>query len=205
MLILQDLLLVVSGALGALLLRTGAKIAVKVHADTRSLAEYYCSDENANPGPGVLSQGWGKKVSDPKASNRYAWAHGNNQVGSWPREHTIYGPYTNDFGKPGFYKVTFRVRCLEDLPPSKHAIVVLDVVRAPFSDEVGMALMGQRVIRAKDLKKTYKRFNVYCHYTGGGIYEYRCSVIGKDLLKPENTVLFDTIKIYRDFPLGDVF
>jgi hypothetical protein len=205
MLILQDLLLVISGALGTLLFRTGAKITVKVHADTRPLAEYYCSDENASPGPGRLSQGWGKKVPDRKASNGYAWAHGNNQVGSSPREHTIYGPYTNDFGKPGFYKVTFRLRCLEDLPPSKDVVVVLDVVRAPFSDEVGMALMGQRVIRARDLKKAYKRFNVYCHYTGGGIYEYRSSVIAKNLLKNENAVLFDTIKVYRHFPLWDVF
>jgi len=205
MLTFQDLLLVISGALGTLLLRTGAKITVKVHADTRPLAEYHCSDENARPGPGRLSQGCGMKVSDRKASNGYAWAHGSNQVGSSPREHTIYGPYTNDFGKPGYYKVTFRVRCCEDLPISNEPIVVLDVVRAPFSDEVGMALMGQRVIRARELTKVYKRFNVYCHYTGGGIYEYRCSVIATDHFKTTNTVLFDTIKIYRHFPLWDVF
>lgn len=205
MLIIQDLLLVISGAVGTLLLRSGAKLAVKLDADTRPLKKYYCSDKNVVPNPGRLSQGRGDKVSDRAASKRYAWAHGSNQVGPSPREHTIYGPYTNDFGNPGFYKVSFRLRCLKDLPSSDDPIVVLDVVRSPFSEEHGMALLGQRVISARELKMEYKRFNVYCHYVGGGIYEYRCSVVSNNLLKDGNTVLFDTIKVYRHFRIWDVF
>lgn len=201
--LIQDLILVIGGAMGALVLRSAAKLAVKLRAERKPVAEYHCSDENV--GPGGLSHGWGKKISDRSASNGSAWSSGENQVGPLRREHTIYGPYTNDFGKPGYYKVTFRVRCLTDLSPSNDSIVVLDVVRAPFSLEKGMVLIGQRVIRARELKRVYKYFNVYCYYAGGGIYEYRSSVNAKELLKTANSVLFDTIKVYRHFPTWDIF
>jgi hypothetical protein len=197
----QEIAILLSGALGALLIRSGIKLAIKLLAERKPLAEYDCGNENT--GPGCLRKSWGKRISDPKATNNQAWTYSNDRIEP-RREHTIYGPYTNDFGKPGSYKVIFRIRCLNHFdwssksPPSPNdTVIVLDVVQTPFSKQQGMVMTGQRMIRAQELKPTYKNFVVNCYYAGGGIYEYRCSVMRDKLPKSDNTFLFDNIKVYR--------
>lgn len=194
---------VISGALGVEILRSGIKLVRKLRAERKPLIVYDCGDKNTDPG--YLRKSWGKRFPDEKASNNQAWAYSNDRIQPL-REHTIYGPYTNDFGKLGSYKVTFRIRCqnhfdFSNTPPSPHdTVIVLDVVKTPFAEEKTMMLMGQRNIQAQELKTTYKDFNVYCNYAGGGIYEYRCSVIRDKLPKTDNTFLFDSIEVYRQLP-----
>ena len=199
---------VISGALGVSILRSGIRLVRKLQAERKPLAEYDCGDENTDPG--CLRKSWGKRFPDESASNNQAWAYSNDRIEP-RREHTIYGPYTNDFGKPGSYKVTFRIRCLSNFdfsskgPPLPHdTVIVLDVVRTPFAKEQSMIILGQRIVRAQELKATYKNFNINCHYAGDGIYEYRCSVIRDKLPKSENTFLFDSIKVYRQLPAWEI-
>jgi hypothetical protein len=191
-----------SGAVGALLLRSLFKLTGKLLSERLPVAVYRCAVHDT--GPGGLHHGWGGAEMDEVASGGDAWAHGANQVSVFKREHTIFGPYTNDFGRPGYYKVTFRLRGRRNFPKTDAVVAVLDVVRAPFAYEKDLILIGQRVIRAREMKNSYRAFNIYCYYSGVGIYEYRCCVKADKFNISENSVLFDTIKVYRHFPIWDI-
>lgn len=101
------LLSALGGALGALLFRSLLRFAGKVWAERKPLAVYDCADDTHRPGG--FWHGSGTRVPvDPIATNGRSWEHAPQTTGS-DHPHSIYGPHVNDFGKPGYYRVTFRV------------------------------------------------------------------------------------------------
>jgi hypothetical protein len=168
------------GAVSALLLRSMLKLIWILYYRLRPIATYNCA-EDAPAKPGELRHTWGQRVPDPKSASKYAWEYGNNRIErpgeSITGEHTIYGPYINDFGRPGYYRIRFRIRAID----------------LPKTDE---AMLGQRILRAHQLSKNYKYFDIVCFAEGTGVYEYRCAVFEKAQSIQGRKIHFDTIKIY---------
>ena len=197
---LSLLIAALSGAVAALLLRSGLRLAAKTWVSRTPLATYDCSVD-LDGKPGVLWHAWGCRVTDPDATDRQAWEHTDQQRSA--REHTIYGPYANDFGKPGFYKITFRVFGL-GFGRSIEPVIVLDVVQAPFGGRTDYVLLGQRIVKARELNGSYKDFSVFCYATGSGVYEYRCRVLPSAYRPDQHTIRFDAVKVYFHLPIWEV-
>jgi hypothetical protein len=141
------------------MLRSTLKLIGALFARWTPLAVYDCACPEPSK-PGDLRHSWGEPVPDPACTNRKAWEYSSTYIvrpgePTITGEHTIYGPYLNDFGKPGFYRVRFRI-CGSDLPKTDEPVIVLNVVQARFGTEQILRLLGQRVIRAKELSGTYQ-------------------------------------------------
>ena len=196
--LLPLLISALGGAVSALILRSLLKLIGIFYYRVKPIATYNCATgEPAKPGE--LRHTWGQRVSDPKSTSKYAWEYGTNRIErpgeSITGEHTIFGPYINDFGKPGYYRIRFRIRAI-NLPKTDESIISLDVVQARFGTESVLRLLGQRVLKARDLLESYKYFDVICFAAGTGVYEYRCAVFEKAESIKGKRILFDTIKIY---------
>ena len=145
-----------SGAVGALLLRSILRLISKLRAGRIPLVVYDCAlDESDNPG--IIRHGWGKRVLDRGATDNNAWEHNWTTQIRQNKEHTIFGPYTNDFGMPGFFKIAFRVFG-SGFSQTNDPVVALDVVQAPFGGTTEYILIGQRIIIAKELNISYRDF-----------------------------------------------
>jgi hypothetical protein len=195
------------GAVAALFLRAFFKFISKLLVELKPLAAYGCADSpSKRPGIliGIVSHGKGRKVDDKRAINKRAWEHSLDPAEA-NRMHTIYGPYVNDFGKPGFYKVRFRIYG-EGFSDDESPVVILDVIQRPvFMKDDDLVLLGQRVVRAKDLSPKYKGFDVYCYVAGSGTYEYRCLVIAESFEPDKHRLRFDVIRVYNHVPGWDIF
>lgn len=194
------------GAVAALFFRSLLRLAGKIWAERSPVAQYGCADTSAirpHIFTGLLLHGKGRSVDDPRALKRRAWEHSSDNA-EGDGEHTVYGPYVNDFGKPGFYRVSFLVYGSgfsdEDLP-----VVILDVIQRPFfmRDDT-LIVLGQRVIRARELKSEYTSFDVYCYAAGSGTHEYRCLVIAEYFNPERHTLRFDTIQVHRHIPAWEI-
>lgn len=142
-------------------------------------------------------------VKDEHATNGLSWEHTSEPV-EGEGIHTICGPYVNDFGKPGFYKVRFRI-CGVGFQHHETPVVVLDIIHRPaFLREDNLVLLGQRVVRDKELSPKYKDFDIYCYVAGIGNYEYRCLVISDSHIQGKQ-LRFDTIKVYVHVPTSELF
>jgi hypothetical protein len=196
--LLSLLISALGGAVGALILRSLLKFIVVFYYRVKPLAIYSCANNEPSKA-GELRHTWGQRIYDPKSSSKYAWEYGTNRIErpgeSITGEHTIYGPYINDFGKPGFYRIRFRIRAM-NLPKTDESIISLDVVQARFGTEAVLRLLGQRILKARELSKSYKYFDVVCFASGTGVYEYRCAVFGDAESIKGKKILFDNIKIY---------
>lgn len=195
------------GAIAALLLRALFRFIRKLISESKPLGIYYCADvPNERPHilVGILSHGKGKKVSDKLASNNFAWEH-SIQPAESDMMHTIYGPYVNDFGKPGFYKVRFRIYG-EGFSINDDSVLILDIIQRPiFMNDENLILLGQRVIKSKELSNKYKYYDVYCYVTGSGTFEYRALVISDVFNSNRHILRFDVIKVYNHIPTWEIF
>ena len=77
------------GALAALVIRSGAKIAANYWSSVRSIAEYDCADEGSETDRAKMWHGHGECVKDDHASNGLAWAH--KPRADAKHEHTLFG------------------------------------------------------------------------------------------------------------------
>ena len=186
------------GALGALVLRSVVRLIAAVISRHTPLAIYECANTEKSE-IGALRHSWGYEISDSESKSGTAWEYNSipiNRPGERvTREHTIFGPYLNDFGKPGFYRVCFRL-CGKGFPEIEECIIALDVVQARFGTEQTLRLLGQKIIRKKELSGKYQKFNIVCHVPGTGVYEYRCSVIPKGTDVGKCVIRFDRITVY---------
>lgn len=193
--------------MAALFLRSFFKFLSKRAAERKPLAIYDCADVISKPEgkpnwPGTLTHGKGRCVGDLDATNKRAWKY-TPEIAEEALEHTIYGPYVNDFGKPGFYKISFRIRG-EGFANSEQPIAILDVIQRPQFQVQNIVVLGQRVVRSKELSSEYKDFDVYCYAAGSGTYEYRCYVIPESFEQRICTLLFDNIRIYIHIPTWEL-
>jgi hypothetical protein len=203
--ILALLISALGGAVAALVLRSALRLIVILRARLNPLAVYDCAVPEPSK-PAELRHTWGCQVSDSESTNGKAWEYkpirierpGEQVTG----EHTIYGPYVNDFGKPGFYRVRFRIRGM-GLPQTDERVIALDVVQAPFGTDEVLRLLGQKIVRARDVSRSYQLFDVKCYASGTGVYEYRCTVFKDAVALKDCRILFDNVKVYSYPPVWE--
>ena len=194
------------GALGALVLRSTLKVAGAVRARLTPLAVHQCAA--SRKGPGEFHQCYGKETKDKCSTTENVWVHNGIKIASQPphmstEEHTIYGPYVNDFGKPGFYRVSFRLRGKAFPKDDKNkTILTLDVVQSSFGTEHVLRLLGQRIITAKELSGSYQYFDIVCYASGTDVYEYRCTVSSD--IRDHAIIFFDCVKVYSHPSILDI-
>lgn len=195
------LIAALTGAVSALLLRSALRFVVKVWVGRTVIATYDCAEEMGER-PGVLWHAWGSRVPDNDATSRQAWEHSNRKLKE-NVEHTFFGPYVNDFGKPGFFKVTFRLFGI-GFGKTSEPVLVLDVVQAPFGGRTDFVLLSQRIIRARELTGSYQDFSLVAYATGSGVYEYRCRVRPEAYREGQITLRFDHVRVYYHVPIWEV-
>lgn len=199
---------IIAGAVGALIVwllgwlrRLGAKLLARFWP----VAEYRCDEDRGLPGR--LKHSWGQSVDDSCAEKDRAWEHTAKHVGGPEGNATIYGPYTNDFAKPGYYKVVFGVYG-SGFDGSEEPVVLLQVTQTLVTYDSGrqetvnwfQMPIGQRIVKAKELKPEYKKFDVLCYASGPNTYEYRAFVYPMFHDSKKHTVRFDTIRVCRFVP-----
>jgi hypothetical protein len=196
------------GAVGALILRSALKVTGAVWTRLTPRATHLCAASGANPGE--FDHCWGREVSDDASTTGRVWEHNWNKVVSHDPhvpmgEHTIYGPYVNDFGKPGFYRISFRLRGM-NFPKTDDPVLALDVVQASFGTERVLRLLGQRIIKAKELPGPYQSFDIRCYASGTDVYEYRCAVFPHtDTVTSSGRIIrFDCVKVYSHPSILDI-
>ena len=193
------------GAIAALFLRALLRLVRKWGTEWKPLAVYGCADSTWKQ-PGLLTQGRGYPAEDATVKNRKVWMHTPDAYGEG-LVHTIYGPYVNDFGKPGYYRVCFRIYGSGFFENDTTPIIILDVIERPIFMRDEIVVLGQRLVRAKDLAEgepRYKKYNVYCYAAGSGTYEYRCQVT--EAFDPKRHILrFDVIEVYAHVPAWEIF
>ena len=197
---LSFLIPALAGAVGALALRSLLKLVGKQWASIVPVASYFCVKDSVKPG--YFRHGWGEPTSDKHHRAKLVWSYTPRQIEQ--REHTLFGPYVNDFGRPGFFRVRFKLSGHGFDKRSDEPIVVADVIQAPFDRQRDHLVIGQRVIRSYELSSKYKNFDILCYTSGAGVYEYRASVVRENFDETLNKIYFDSVQVYRHFPLWDV-
>lgn len=189
-----------AGAVGALILRSILRLAGRQWSSFIPVARYSCAEDGKYPG--FFRHGWGQQ--EILRDGRAVWSHTNRQIQEGV-EHTLYGPYINDFGRPGYYRVQFRLSGSGFDKNSNKSVVVLDVTQAPFGDtsDKKYFLHGQKIIRAKDLSSNFKTYDVVCYITGAGVFEYRASVVKEEFNEGKSIYFYD-VRIYRFYPLWEI-
>jgi hypothetical protein len=191
------------GALGALILRSILKLVGAVWTRRKLLAIHQCATRGSRPGE--FDHCWGKVAPDPDSTTGEVWEHNWEPVRATPPhipmgDHTVYGPYVNDFGRPGFYRVTFSLRGVRSRKPEgsvvkDNSVITLDVVQAPFGTVHDLRLLGQRIVKVRELLGSYQDFDIVCFASGTDVYEYRCAV-SRDANPEETRILFDCVRVY---------
>lgn len=203
-----DLLIsALGGAVGALVLRSTLKTVGAVRARWTPRAIHLCATSGAKPGE--FDHCWGREMDDDASTTGRVWEHNWNSIAPHPPhvpmgQHTIYGPYVNDFGKPGFYRISFRLRGI-NLPKTDESVLALDVVQASFGTERVLRLLGQRIIKAKELSGSYRYFDIVCYAPGTDVYEYRSAVFpDTDNTSSGRIIRFDCVKVYSHPSILDI-
>jgi hypothetical protein len=196
-----DLLIsALGGALGALILRSLLKTLGAVWARLRPLAVHQCATSGTRPGE--FDHCWGREVEDKASMNGKAWEHDANKVARHPPhepmgQHTVFGPYVNDFGRPGFYRIAFSIRGMNIPKSNNDALIALDVVQSSFGTERTLRLLGQRIVKANELSRSYRHFAIICYASGTDVYEYRCAILpNPDAVTANIGIRFDCVKVY---------
>src|SRR5438128_10382130 len=110
----EHLVIAVIGGAIALLLRAAAKYTATALAARKRRRTYLCNIPSIPGEPAAVQHGWGSAGCD-RHTRREVWAYNSVQhrldhEGKGRQfEHTLFGPYTNDFGRPGYFGVTFRL------------------------------------------------------------------------------------------------
>lgn len=187
--------------MGALLFRSLLRFAGKVWAERKPIAAYDCADDTQRPGG--LWHGSGNRVAvDPIATSRRSWEHAPQTAGS-DHPHSIYGPHVNDFGKPGYYRVTFRIYG-SGFTGIEEPVIIADIIQRPMFLGKDLVMLSQRVIRGKELSNEYRDFDVFCYASGTGTYEYRCLVHSEAFDQEKHTIRFDCIKVFVHIPVWEI-
>lgn len=189
------------GALGALVLRSLLKLVSNYASSVRPLATYHCGEIGSEEHPVRLWHAFGERVSDDRTEHGVSWAHTPTRCGKG--DHTVFGPYTNDLGRPGYLRAVFRISA-NGLGKSDEPVIVLDVVQVPYDLQEARVILRQRVLRARDLKPQYQAFDIVCYTSGVGVHEYRCRVLARTFNPALHDIRFDDVRVYRHFPFWEL-
>ena len=201
---MAELIAVVGGGVVALALRSTTKLIANWVSSRHPIAEYPCAENGTDDDPAAVRHAWGSEVADADATEGRAWAYSFDRPYGRGREHVVYGPYTNDFGRPGHFRVSFRIAGYGFGPHDRDPMVILDVLQAPFDQQRNHLVLGQLRLRGSDLTPQYKTFSIACYSTGVGVYEYRARVVDRRFSPERHRIHFDIIRVFPRFPLFDV-
>lgn len=85
------------------------------------------------------------------------------------------------------------------------SLIALDVVQSAFGTERTLRLLGQRIVKANELSRSYRQFAIICYASGTDVYEYRCAILPNPDAIPAGTgVRFDCVKVYSHPPILDL-
>ncbi|GEM_PF-3952211 len=198
------------GAVGALLLRSLLKL-FYIWKFGRSLIHQYDCYESGTI-KGKLRHSFGHEVSDAdaNAASKKAWEWSDIKVKDSEGDCTIYGPYVNDFGKPGNYKVIFRIKG-NNIANDAEICLRLDVMmnESVFDPVRAQQFRGQTTIVERSVMRReifshidkYKEYELEFYIPGHGEYEYRCTVV-KDAIEGA-TLRFDTVQVRKNMPFNE--
>jgi hypothetical protein len=202
--------------MAALAFGTLLKIVIAWIVSRKCIQSYDCTVDGDEHEPAKLRHGFGlrvdpssKKISEPyrieptpvSPDGKAAWLYSFDRPRGRNRQHTLYGPYTNDFGYPRFARVVFRIAG-EGFSDSDDPVIVLDVLRAPFGGEREHTMLGQKIVHTTTLRSRYKDFEIVCQVPGPGVYEYRATVI-RTVDPDKELIFFKSIRVYPAFrPFG---
>jgi hypothetical protein len=198
---MENLLPAVVGGCVALLLRASLKFALTARATRKKRRSYQCAVPSVPGEPAAIQHGWGSAACDLK-SKREVWAYNGVQhvldhEGQDRRfEHTLFGPYTNDFGRPGYFRVRFRIRG-GGFGGGHRPLIFLDVQQAPYGRTNDYFLLAQSVVTPKMLTGQFQTFDVECFSSGTGVFEYRARVVAGEFRPLEHEIVFDSITVQR--------
>jgi|ERR1035441_2458334 hypothetical protein len=215
----------IGGAVAATLIRIISKLIAKIWYSKMAVAVYLPSDFVNVATDGRISVQQCKLVDDDNAgSKKCQLFEGDEAATTFGEGHIIYGPYSNDFGRSGHYRVSFYIRAtgfessetvvlrLEVAEGTRHYQVDWNSPHLPVkSAYVGQVIVGRKIIRSKDLKvrlnqqqqPIYRRYDVIVHSSGAGIFEYRCKVENFDPQK--QSLRFERITVHQFLPGIEVF
>lgn len=195
-----------AAALGA---RGVLKYAANVWNARRELREYACGYDSRRGEPGALQHGWGGAACDV-ATRRELWAHSIVRHEHFRGDgtlrlvqHTIFGPYTNDFGRPGFFKIAFQFRG-RGFEENRLPILTFDVQQAPYGKSQDYFLLAQKVVHGSELTGDFQVVELQCYTTGVGVFEYRVSVEPSTFDPLRHELTFEKVQIHRVLPIQDV-
>lgn len=194
------------GALGVFVLRLVIRGVHSLNVRRKPVAEFPCYYdqkvfiENKN---GKLSHSLGYACEDKDSKYGTVWRHSGDRSDDGCS--TIYGPYVNVFGVPGYYIVRFRMKA--EGYKKNEQICWLQVVQnlVAYDSQIkkpvhyDQASLCDRNVTGKDFKKSkYKNIDLKLYYNGvGATYEFRAFVQNFNTGKK---VLFDYISVYKYVP-----
>lgn len=232
----RDIFLVLSGALSALFARVILKAIYSAICRYKCIVNYPCytsyteneiknknkykKDKENNPDTkkvedkkGFLSHSWGEPF---KETNKMVWKHTNVTLDDGAS--TIYGPYTNPFGKKGHYRICFVIKA--EGYNKEAEICLIEVVKNILSYDnekkelkhSGQSPLIQRILKGKNFKKRmlkgiskWTKFNLYIYHDGTpGTYEFRVLVKEFDF-NENNNLYFDYVKVYESILFKEWF
>ena len=199
----------VIGGVTALGVRAGLKYFATLWSARRELREYSSGYESRRGEPGALQHGWGGAACDVR-TRHVVWAHSHVRHEHFSGDgtlrlvqHTIFGPYTNDFGRPGVFRITFRF-CARGFARDDRRVMTFDVQQSAYGNRDEYYLLTQKVMRASDLTGDFQAVELECYTTGMGVFEYRASVEPEIFDALRHEILFDTVRVHRVFPVQDI-
>jgi hypothetical protein len=207
----------IGGALASLIFFGVQRFFISQRTKPRKLNTYLCCPETnrgqKDEARGELMHHHGEPVTERSVLlsigvEHAVWKWTKVPTGNGSGASVIYGPYTNDFHRPGFYSVTFYILG-EGFPNEKHLtgalnlnIFKLDAYRTEYlgSDERSQTV-ALTYVKAKDLARPgWQPYALNFQTDGGGAWEFRVLLDTnlKDLHVPDAMEKFPVANIYFD-------
>jgi hypothetical protein len=157
----------------------------------------------------------GKPVTDEKAFTNLdvtnpIWEFTKDRIGRGAGASIIYGPYTNDFHRPGDYSATFKIRGIgfprqSDVPGDLNQnVFMLDVLQTEIlGAERKHNIVALGYVKVRGLaREGWQEYKLDFSTDGAGIWEYRVFPFfhngGPEVEMPAILEKFGAAKIYFD-------
>ena len=199
----RDVLIALLGAMVLVVIKFLIYLRNLIISRFRPIAKYYCF--TASEEPGIMQHKCGHRGNAEDTDEGKAWILDSNDI---PHPTVLYGPYVNDFGRPGDYQVAFRIKG-ENFEGDNAEILRIEVaeVKEIYDEEIGKTVnytqipIGQTTIRRRDIKSgKWRNYCVNCYSSGAGKYEYRAYIYKGNFNPSIHRLSFEKIVVRRKVP-----
>jgi len=173
----------------------------------KPIRTYKCAEENPTGFEfGFMKHSYGESTTDVKSNSTVVWKHTIDRIDGGAC--TLYGPYSADFGEPGKYTITFRIKVC-GVDEFDLDLLHIEVARCHFQmvtrngnpnfEHTHQSPIKRSSFSGKDLFKMngeYRDFELDCYIPSDGIFEYRAWIT--NVFDPEkHTFYFDEVRVCR--------